>query len=514
MPRLRRVRVQVLHRSPQVQTPRAAKTHRSIRRIGRVYIDMTSQQKWILVLGALAAFMTALDTLVVTTALSTIKHDFDASVEGLEWTVNAYNLSFAVLLMTAAALGDRFGRRKLFVVGIALFVVASAACGLAPSVGALIAARTLQGAGAALVTTLSLALVSAAFTPERRGAALGIFFAVVGLAVAGGPLVGGAVTQGIAWQWIFWLNVPVGVVLVPLVLRRIDEFRGGPARFDVPGVLLISASLFGIVWALIRADAAGWTSAEVLTALIAGALLGAAFVRWELRTPQPMLPMHLFGNRSYAAGNAAGLLLTTSLFGTVFLYAQYLQISLGYDPFEAGLRFVPWTAALFFVAPLAGALNERIGSRPLLVVGLSVQGLGLAWVAYAISQDGGYGSSVLAIMISGCGTAMALPATQNTVKNSVGLQHLGTASGTFNSMRQLGGVLGVAIVSAVFAANGSYAGPAAYADGVAPAVLVTAAIALVGSAVGLRVGPRRGVSAAAPADLTVAKATVGADAVV
>src|SRR6195952_4637968 len=202
---------------------------------------MTRSQRWILILAALAAFMTALDTLVVTTALSTIRRDLGASVAQLEWTVNAYNLSFAVLLMTAAGLGDRFGRRRVFLGGIAVFAAASAACALAPSIGALIAARAVQGAGAAAVTTLALTLVSAAFAPERRGAALGIFFAVNGLAVAGGPLVGGAVTEGIAWQWIFWLNVPLGLALIPLALARIPESRGPDARLDLRGLALVSA---------------------------------------------------------------------------------------------------------------------------------------------------------------------------------------------------------------------------------------------------------------------------------
>ena len=232
----------------------------------RVETGMNSKQKWILVLAALAAFMTALDTLVVTTALSTIRRDLGASVEELEWTVNAYNLSFAVLLMTAAALGDRFGRRRVFVAGIGLFVAASAACAVAPSVGALIAARAVQGAGAAAVTTLALALVGAAFPPEKRGGALGIFFAVNGLAVAGGPLVGGAITQGIAWQWIFWLNVPIGLALIPLVLRRIPESHGPDKALDLPGLALVSGGVLGLVWGLVRGNDAGWASAEVLGA--------------------------------------------------------------------------------------------------------------------------------------------------------------------------------------------------------------------------------------------------------
>src|SRR3954466_1540917 len=282
---------------------------------------MTTKQRWILILAALAAFMTALDTLVVTTALSTIRDDLGASVAQLEWTVNAYNLSFAVLLMTAAALGDRFGRRRVFAGGIGLFALASAACALAPSIAALIAARAVQGAGAATVTTLALALVGAAFAPERRGAALGIFFAVNGLAVAGGPLVGGAVTEGIAWGWIFWLNVPIAVALIPVVLARVPESRGPDSAVDLPGLGLVSGGVLGVVWALVRGNSAGWASAEVLIGLIGGLALLAAFVAWELRTPAPMLPMRFFRSRTFALTNVASLLMFFGMFGSIFLLA-------------------------------------------------------------------------------------------------------------------------------------------------------------------------------------------------
>src|SRR4051794_564399 len=303
---------------------------------------MTNKQTWILIVAALAAFMTALDTLVVSTALSTIRHDLGASVEQLEWTVNAYNLSFAAFLMTAAALGDRFGRRRLFVFGIGLFVAASAACALAPSIGALIAARAVQGAGAAIVTTLALALVGAAFPPERRGAALGIFFAVNGLAVAGGPLVGGAVTQGIAWQWIFWLNVPIGLALIPLALARIPESRGPDSGVDPPRLALVSGGVLGVVWALVRANGAGWASTEILAALVGGLGLLGAFVAWERRAPAPMLPMGFFRSRAFSAGNAAVFCAVGGLFGAVFFMSQFLQAGLGYGPLAAGLRVLPW----------------------------------------------------------------------------------------------------------------------------------------------------------------------------
>ncbi len=324
-------------------------------------------------LTAIGSMMAALDTLVVSTALSTIRLDLGASVEELEWTVNSYNLSFAVLLIPAAALGDRYGRRKLYAGGLALFAAASAACALAPDVGWLIAARTVQGAGAAAVLTLGLALLSAAFPPERRGAAIGLFSAVTGISVAMGPLVGGAVVEGISWEWIFWINVPIGLLAVPLVLSRIEESFGGDTGLDLPGLALISAAAFGIVWGLVRGNPAGWGSLEVVGALAAGLFLVGAFIARELRAPEPMLPMRLFRSRAFSAGNAAIFFTLASLFGAVFFFAQMLQNALGYGPFEAGLRLMPWTITFITVAPVVGALVDRFGERPFMVGGLAVQ---------------------------------------------------------------------------------------------------------------------------------------------
>jgi EmrB/QacA subfamily drug resistance transporter len=298
--------------------------------------------------------MVALDVTVVSTALSSIRLHLGASIDQLEWTVNAYGLSFAVLLMTGAALGDRFGRRRVFAGGLALFVAASAACALAPSVGWLVAARALQGAGAAVIAPVSLALLIAAFPPERRGQALGIFGGITGLAVLGGPVVGGAVTQGIAWPWIFWLNVPIGLAAIPLVLTRMEEGRGPSGALDIPGLVLVSGAAFGIVWGLVRGNRAGWGSLEVLAALTLGAVLAVVFVLWELRAREPMLPMRLFGSRAFAAGNAASLLMFGALFSAVFFMAQFLQTTLGQSPLEAGLRLIPWTGTVFIVAPISG----------------------------------------------------------------------------------------------------------------------------------------------------------------
>ena len=341
-----------------------------------------SSRRWVLGLAAVASFMVALDTLVVSTALTTIRADLGASLEQLEWTVNAYNLSFAVLLMTASALGDRFGRRRLFAGGLALFALASAACALAPTAGWLIAARTVQGAGAAFVMPLALALVSAVFPAERRGSAIGALQGLTGLAVATGPVIGGAVAQGISWSWIFWINVPIGLAVVPLALARIPESRGRDRSLDLPGLVLITLAAVGVVWGLVRGNQAGWDSAEVLGSLVGrGAARWARSCAWEARARAPMLPLGLFRSRAFSAGNGAIFLTFASLFGAVFFLAQFLQSGLGDDALGAGLRLLPWTATLFFVAPVAGALVDRFGERPFLAGGLLLQGVGLGWIA-------------------------------------------------------------------------------------------------------------------------------------
>src|ERR1700712_1368971 len=329
--------------------------------------------RWVLALASVASFMVALDTLVVSTALSTIRQDLSATVEQLEWTVNAYNLTFAVLLLPASAIGDRLGRRRVFAPGLLAFSLASAACALAPGVGALIAARAVQGAAAAFVMPLALALVGTAFPPERRGAAMGALQGLTGLAVGSGPVIGGAVAPGVDWPWVFLVNVPVGLVAVPLVLARIPESARVPHRLDVRGTALITAGALGIVWGLVRGNAAGWGSAEVVGSLVAGALLTGAFIAAQRRTTNALLPPALFANRAFAAGNAASFLMIAALFSAVFFLAQFLQTGLGYDALGAGLRLLPWTATLFFVAPVAGLLADRLGERPLLVAGLTLQ---------------------------------------------------------------------------------------------------------------------------------------------
>jgi len=437
--------------------------------------------RWLLGLTGVASFMVALDTLVVATALSTIRLDLGASIAELEWTVNAYNLSFAVLLMSAAALGDRFGRRRLFAAGLGLFAAASAACALAPDAGALIAARVVQGVGAAFVAPLALALAGAAFPPERRGAAIGILGAVTGLAVATGPLVGGAVVEGIDWEWIFWLNVPIGLIAIPLTLTRLEEGFGPDKALDLPGLGLVTAASFGLVWGLVRGNPAGWTSFEVVVSLAGGAVLLLAFVAWELRAREPMLPMRFFRSRAFSAGNAGIFLALASLFGAVFLMAQYLQSALGYGPLETGLRMLPWTGLVMFVAPITGSLADRFGERPFMLGGLLLQATGMGWIALVAEPDLAYSALIMPLLLSGVGIASAIIAAQSSVIGSVSTAAVGKAAGTNTMMRELGGVFGIAIAVAVFAGSGSYLSPVDFTDGFAPAMGASAALALVGA---------------------------------
>jgi EmrB/QacA subfamily drug resistance transporter len=440
---------------------------------------------WVVALTAIGSLMAALDTLVVSTSLSTIRLDLGASIEDLEWTVNAYNLSFAVLLIPAAALGDRYGRRRLYAGGLGLFAAASAACALAPEVGWLVAARAVQGAGAAMVLTLGLALLSAAFPPEKRGTAIGLFSAVTGISVALGPLVGGAIVEGIAWEWIFWLNVPIGLAAIPLVLTRIEESFGGDTGLDLPGLGLVSAAAFGIVWGLVRGNAAGWDSPEVVGALAAGVLLVGAFIAREQRAAEPMLPIRFFRSRAFSAGNAAIFLTFASLFGAVFFFAQMLQTALGYGPLDAGLRLIPWTITFITVAPVVGALADRLGERPFMVGGLALQAVGMSWVALIADPGLTYSEFLLPSILAGVGVSMAIPAAQNSVVGSFALEDVGKAAGANSMMRELGGVFGVAVAAAVFAGAGSFASPDAFLDGFAPAIAVVAALSLAGAVVAL-----------------------------
>jgi len=422
---------------------------------------------WTLLLTSVAFFMVAMDALVVTTALPAIQRDLHASVSTLEWTVNAYSLTYAAAIITAAALGDRLGRRRVFAGGLALFTVASAECALAPTAGLLLVARTVQGIGAAAVMPLSLTILTSSFPPERRGAVIGIWGAIGGLAVASGPVIGGAITQGIDWHWIFWVNVPVGLLATVGAVTRLAPSRGPDARLDLPGLGLASAAATSLVWGVVRSGAAGWGSDEVLATLIAGTVLLAAFVGWERRASAPMLPPRLFANRSFAAANGGAFLMVGALMGAAFLVSQYFQFALGDSPLETGLRMLPWTATPILITPLAGKLSDRIGPRPLMITGMLLQGAGLGWLALSATTGQGYAGLVLPLLIAGVGISMAFPTAPAAALSAAMPADMGKASGTNSTMQRLRGVLGVASARSLVAANGHRGTPGDFTGGFA-----------------------------------------------
>src|SRR6266568_1344348 len=444
-----------------------------------------SRTAWTFAVTSAALFMASLDNLVVTTALPSIREHLHASLQGLQWTVNAYTLTFAVLLPTGATLGERYGRRRLFTIGLGLFTAGSTAAALAPGIGWLVTARAVQGVGAAIVMPLTLTLLSAAVPPARRGLALGAWGAVGGLAIAIGPLVGGAVVEGASWQWIFWLNVPIGLALLPIARFRLTESYGPSTRMDLPGVILASLGLFGIVLGLVRGNDHGWTSATVLPPIVVGVLLVVAFVAWELRAPEPMLPMRLFRSRAFTATNIASMLMFFGMFGSIFLLAQFLQTVQHYSPLQAGLRTLPWTGMPVLIAPIAGSLSDRIGGRPLLVAGLGLQAIGLGWLAAISSPTVAYATLVPAFVVSGVGMSLFFAPVANVVLSSVRRDQEGIASGANNAIRELGGVFGIAVLGAVFSARGGYASGTAFVSGLAPAVWVGGAAVAVAAAAAL-----------------------------
>ncbi|MGW4330618.1 MFS transporter [Nocardia sp. NPDC004573] len=439
-------------------------------------------------------FMVTLDNLVVTNALPVIRTELGASLADLQWFVNAYTLSFASLLLTASALGDRLGRRRVFLAGIALFTLASAACALATSPGMLIAARAVQGFGAAGVMPLSLTLLSAAVPEKMRNAAIGIWGGIAGLGVALGPLVGGAVVDGLSWQWIFWLNVPIGVVVLPFAARVLAESHGRGRRLDPVGLLLSAGGVLAIVWGVIHGADDGWTTASVLSALIGGGVLLACLLVWEQRVPEPMLPLRLFRSRAFSMSNVVGFAFSVGVFGSIFLLAQYFQVVQGYSPLESGVRTMPWTMAPMVVAPIAGLLVDRIGARTLITTGQVLLAVALAWMAAITTVDIGYGSYVAPFLLAGVGMGLTFAPASTIVMASAAPEDQAMASGTNNTVREVGVAMGVAVLASVFASSGSYLDPQSFVDGLVPAVWVGAAIVGAGALTSLLL-PRR-VSAA------------------
>jgi EmrB/QacA subfamily drug resistance transporter len=446
---------------------------------------------WVLGLTSTAYFMVVLDSVVVITALPRMQRDLHAGLASLQWTLTAYNIAFAAGIITAAAAGDRFGRRRVFNFGLVLFPVASAACALAPVASTLIAARTVQGLGGAIVLPLSLTILTTAFPAERRGMIVGIYGGLAGLAVALGPIVGGAVTQGIDWHWIFWINVPIGAAALPLAMRLLPESHGAPGRLDPGGVTLLTCGVVAVVWALVRAGQAGWGSAEIVGALAAGVVLLAAFTGWEHRVSEPMVPLRLFRGRAFAAGNATTFLMSGAIFAAGVLVTQEFQFARGYSPVAAGVRLLPFFATPMLISPVAGAVSDRIGRRPVMVAGLFLQTAGFIWVAVRGSLATSWIELDMALLVAGVGVSMALPTVPTAVLNAVAPQELGKASGINYMMQRFGAVFAIAVASAVFAAYGRLGTPASVTDGFRAALAACAGFALLAALCALAITPPR-----------------------
>ncbi|TDD64592.1 DHA2 family efflux MFS transporter permease subunit [Jiangella aurantiaca] len=469
---------------------------------------------WLLILAAsVPMFMAALDNLVVTSALPVLQREFQASIEELQWFVNAYTLAFAGLILVAVALGDRFGRRRVFALGLALFTVASALCAVSVESWQLIAARAVQGAAAAALMPLSLTLLSTSVTPRRRPLAIGVWGGVTGLGVALGPLVGGAVVEGMNWNAIFWLNVPIGVLSLPLVLMVLPESFGRRVRVDLVGVGLASTGLLTLVFGIVRAESVGWGSAQIVSTLAAGVVLLGLFVAWERRTADPLLSLGLFHDRGFSTANVVGVLFSFGVFGAIFILIQFLQVVQGYSPLEAGVLTMPWTMAPMVVAPLAGLAVPRLGTRLPIVTGLVFVAVALAWIALVMAEDVGYGRLVGAFALAGVGMGLVIAPSATAVLATIRDEDNAKASGTNSALREVGVALGIAVLTAVFTGAGGALTPTGYVDAAVVAVLVGAGVVGLGALAALalphgRTGrsvesaPEAAMSSRAPAGIT------------
>jgi EmrB/QacA subfamily drug resistance transporter len=430
-------------------------------------------------------FMATLDNLVMTTALPVLHTDLHASVEELQWFVNAYTLVFASLILFAVALGDRFGRRTVFAVGIGIFTIASVFSALSTDPTQLIIARAVQGLGGAGIMPLSLSLLAGSVEPRRRPLAIGIWGGIAGLGVAAGPLIGGAVINGWNWQGIFWINVPVGIIAIPIILAVLPNAFGERVRADFVGVLLAGLGVLGIVFGIVRGNPAGWDSAEVLGSLIAGTVLLIAFFIWELRHDAPLLPLRLFRDRSFSVANIVGFGFSFGMFGAVFILIQFLQIVQGNSPIQAAVLTTPWTMAPMVVAPLAGIFAGRIGTRTLIVAGLLFQAAGLFWLAISMTATVPYTTMLPAFISAGVGMGLVFAPSSTAVLANMRPEDSAKASGTNSTVREIGVALGIAVLTAVFTGAGGQLTPTGYVDAAVPAVFVGAAVVLATAIVGL-----------------------------
>ncbi len=457
-----------------------------------------------IVAAALPMFMATLDNLVVTSALPAVHADFGSSVEELQWITNAYTLSFAALILLAVALGDRFGRRRVFVAGVAVFSFASVFAALSSDSAALIVWRAVQGAGAAAILPLSLTLLVASVPDRLRAVSIGIWSGISGLGVALGPLVGGAVVEGWSWEAIFWLNIPVGAIAIPLAILALPNGRGARVPADLIGVLLAGLGVLGVVFGVVNGNESGWTSGRVLTGLIGGAVLLVAFVFWQTRASAPLLPLRLFRDRSFTLANIVAMTFSFGAFGAVFILIQFLQIVQGRTPFEAGVWTTPWTLAPMVVAPLAGLIAPRVGTRALIVGGMAFLGGGLFWMGAVLDADASFLSLLPGFVLAGVGMGAVFGPISSVVLSGMPQRDHAKASGTNSTLREIGVALGIAVLTAVFTGSGGELSPTGYVDAARPAVMVGAAVVAASALLAILLPAGRG-SASAGAEAPLAR---------
>jgi EmrB/QacA subfamily drug resistance transporter len=450
-------------------------------------LDPETRKWWTLGAVAFGLFMIMLDNTVVNVALPAIQEDLAADLSELEWIVIGYALTFAALMLTGGKLADLLGRRLIFVVGLSIFTLSSLACGLADSGEVLIAARIVQGAGAALMNPATLSIISATFPPHQRGMAIGIWAGVSALALAIGPLVGGLLTEHASWHWIFFINVPIGILAIAASFVLIDESRDTSEvqRLDLPGLLTSGIGLFSLTYALIEANTYGWTSGRIVTAFVVAAVGLVAFVLLERHQRTPMLDLSLFRSGTFAGANAVMLLVAVAMFGVFFFVSLYMQNILGYSAVQAGAAFLPMTLLIVLVAPVAGRTSDRFGSRWLIGTGMTLLAVHLFYLS-RLGLEETYWSLLPALLIGGVGMGLVMTPSAAAAMSGVPIDKAGVGSAVLNSARQVGGSVGIALIGAIIAHEAAgRRSPDAFVDGFSTALVVSSLIALAGAVLGV-----------------------------
>jgi len=449
----------------------------------RIFAEDT--RKWFtLAAVSFGLFMIMLDNTVVNVALPSIQRDLDTDLSQLQWIVTGYALTFAALMLIGGKVADAYGRRLIFVVGIAVFTIASLLCGLADSGEMLIAARVLQGVGAALMNPATLSIIAATFPPRERGTAIGIWAGTSALALAIGPLVGGLITEHLDWSWIFFVNVPIGILAIAVSYLFIDESRDEThVRLDLPGLATSAVGLFALTYGLIEANTYGWSSTRIVGSFVLAGVSLAVFILLERRQRDPMLPLELFRSGTYTGANLVTLLVALAMFGIFFFMSLYMQNILGYSAVQAGAAFLPMTILIILVAPIAGKTSDRIGSRGLMTAGMILIATQLLMLS-RLSADATYWELFPALLIGGIGMSLTMTPSAAAATRSVPVEKAGVGSAVLNSARQVGGTMGIAVMGAIIASEaGSERTPEAFMKGFESALLVAAGIAVLGAIV-------------------------------